>query len=145
MGELNNPEVIIGFSGATQTYAYDSAGRRTGETWVSGSRSITYVYDVAGQMTGATDPSATLTFAYDNDGRMTTAVTSGPGSGQPVGTLAYAYSPSGQRTRMTDSFSSQGVTSYAYDAASRVTSIARSLGGTASAQAARSRTFSSSL
>jgi RHS repeat-associated protein len=120
--------------GRRTTFAYDNDGRMTGETWVGGSRSITYVYDAAGQMTGATDPSATLTFAYDNDGRMTTAVTSGPGTGQPTVTLTYAFDHVGNRTNLTDSLSSQGVTTYQYDSAFRVTTIARSIGGSVKAQ-----------
>jgi RHS repeat-associated protein len=61
---------------------------------------------------------------------MTTAVTSGPGTNQPTVTLACAYNQAGERTSMTDSLSSQGVTSYTYDAAMRVTSIAQSFNGT---------------
>jgi RHS repeat-associated protein len=120
--------------GRQTTFSYDNDGRQTGETWVGGSRSITYTYDAAGQMTGATDPSATLTFAYDNDGRMTTAVTSGPGTGQPTVTLTYGYDHVGNRTSLTDSLSSQGITTYQYDSAFRITTIARSIGGTVKAQ-----------
>jgi YD repeat-containing protein len=118
--------------GRRTTFSYDNDGRRTGETWVGASPSelITATYDDAGQLTKLQDANATLTFAYDNAGRMTTAVTSGPGTGQPTVTLVYAYDPSGNRTGLTDSLASQGVTSYAYDGASRVTSIAQSFGGT---------------
>ena len=95
---------------------------------------VSYTYDAAGQMTKVADSFATLTYAYDNDGRMTTAVTSGPGTGQPTVTMTYGYDQLGNRTSLTDSLSSQGVTSYQYDSALRLTTISQSIGGTASAQ-----------
>jgi len=120
-------------NGRRTTFSYDNAGRQTGETWVGASPSevITYTYDNAGELTKAADGFATLTYVYDNAGRMTTAVTSGPGTGQPTVTLTYAYNQASERTSLTDSLSSQGVTSYTYDSAMRVTSIAQSFGGTA--------------
>jgi RHS repeat-associated protein len=122
--------------GRRTTFAYDNDGRQTGETWVGASPSerITYTYDSAGQLTGATDANATLTIVYDNDGRVGTLVTSGPGTGQPTVTLTYGYDQIGDETSVTDSLSSQGITSLAYDADQRVTSITQYFGGTAGPQ-----------
>ena len=63
-------------------------------------------------------------------------VTSGPGTGQPTVTLTYSYDPSGDVTSMTDSLSGsgatgQGITTYVYDNALRLTTITQSIGGTA--------------
>ena len=121
--------------GRRTTYSYDNDGRNTGESWLNGSTyHATYTYDAAGQMTGATDPSATLTMTYDNDGRVGTIVTSGPGTGQPTVTLSYGYDQLGDETSVKDSLSSQGITSLAYDAGQRVTSITQSFGGTSGPQ-----------
>ena len=89
-----------------------------------------------GEMTGADDPNATLTITYDNDGRLGTMATSGPGTGQPTVTLTYSYDPSGDLTSVTDSLSGsgatgQGITTYVYDDALRLTTITQSIGGTA--------------
>ena len=50
-------------AGRRTTYAYNSDGSRTGETWVGASPSerITYTYDFDQEMTGAADSIATLT------------------------------------------------------------------------------------
>jgi YD repeat-containing protein len=95
---------------------------------------ITYTYDSAGQMTGAADAYATLTIAYDNDGRVGTLATSGPGTGQPTVTLTYGYDQLGDETSVKDSLSSQGLTSYVYDSDRRLTLITTSYSGTAGPQ-----------
>ena len=59
-------------------------------------------------MTGAADAFATLTFTYDSDGRLSTDVTSGPGTGQPNVTLSYSYDQLGDETSVTDSLSTRG-------------------------------------
>jgi YD repeat-containing protein len=98
------------------TLAYDADGAQTGETWVGASPSekITYTFDAAHQLTKVADSFATLTFVYDNDSRLTTQVTSGPGTGQPTVTLTYSYDQLGEETSVTDSLSSQGITTYSY-------------------------------
>ena len=81
-------------------------------------------------MTGAADSFATLTFTYNNDGWLPTDATSGPGSGQPTVTLTYSYDQLGDETSVTDSLSSQGITTYTYNAAQQMTGITTSYGGT---------------
>ena len=90
-------------------------------------------------MTGADDPNATETFTYDNGGGVGTIATSGPGTGQPTVTLTYGYDPSGDVTSVKDSLSGsgatgQGITTYVYDNALRLTTITQSIGGTAGPQ-----------
>jgi RHS repeat-associated protein len=125
-------------AGRRTTFAYDSGGRRTHERWLDGGgstlRTITYTYDAEAQLTGVTDPDATLTFTYDSGGRPITAQTSGGGSGQPSVTLTSGYNASGDRTSLTDNLASVGRTTYSYDAAHRLTTITRSIGGTAGPQ-----------
>ena len=66
----------------------------------------------------------------------TSAATSGPGTGQPGVTLTYTNDPSGNRDHVSDSLSSQGITTYTYDADERVTGIQTTYGGTAGPQVA---------
>ena len=96
---------------------------------------VTYTYDADNELTGAADSYATLTFTYDN-GRPPDRPTRppGPGTGQPTVTLTYSYDQLGDETSVTDSLSSQGITTYAYDADQRMTSITTSYGGTAGPQ-----------
>ncbi len=130
-------------NGRQITYSYDQLGRNTGESWLTSSggnlESITYTYDKAGELTNAQDPNSLLTFMYDSGGRLQSAATSGPGSHQPSVTLTYGYDPSGDLTSVTDNLSGsggagQGITSYVYDNALRLTTITQSLGGVAGPQ-----------
>jgi RHS repeat-associated protein len=131
-------------NGRQITYSYDSLGRNTGETWLTSSGGalelITFTYDSAGELKTAQDPNSLLTFAYDSGGRLQSAATSGPGTGQPSVTLTYGHDPSGDLTSITDNLSGtggsgQGITSYSYDNALRLTTITQSFGGTAGPQA----------
>ena len=121
--------------GRRVTFAYDSGGRATVERWiyVSGTvaRRITFTYDAADQLTGVADPDATLTFTYDSGGRQITARTAGSGTGQPDVTLTSGFDAAGRRTDLADNLASVGRTTYAYDAASRLTQADRTYGGTA--------------
>jgi RHS repeat-associated protein len=77
-----------------------------------------------------------LTFTYDNDGRLSTDATSGPGTGQPGVTLTYGYDQLGDETSVTDGLSSQGLTCYTYDGAQNMTLVSATYGGTAGPEAA---------
>ena len=125
------------------TYSYDVRGDQTGETWLNSSGGAiyiaTYTYDSAQEMKTAADPNSLLTIAYDNDGRVGTIATSGPGTGQPTVTLTYGYDPSGDITSIKDSLSGTGytgagITTYMYDPALRLTTITQSFGGTTGPQ-----------
>ncbi|GIW88249.1 MAG: hypothetical protein KatS3mg108_2573 [Isosphaeraceae bacterium] len=121
--------------GRRVTYAYDSGGRRTSEWWIntggSVARRITFTYDSVGRLASARDADARLTFTYDSGGRLTAAGTSGTGTGQPAVTLTYGYDQAGNRASLTDDLSSVGRTTYQYDAAQRLTTVTRSVGGAA--------------
>jgi hypothetical protein len=67
--------------------------------------------------------------SYNADGELATYVTSGPGSGQPTVTLSYSYDQLGDETSVTDSLSSQGITTYTFNADPRMTGITTSYGG----------------
>ena len=112
--------------GRRTTFAYDSGGRQTGETWVgaSPSETVTYTYDNVNALTGVTDANATLTFTYDSGGRQITAATSGT-AGQPSVTLTSGFDQIGNRTTLYDSLSNTGRTTYTYDSALRLVTIAR--------------------
>ncbi len=124
--------------GRRTTYSYDVDGDQTGETWLNGSGSAiyiaTYTYNAEDQMTGAVDPYATLTFTYNSDGELETDATSGPGTGQPAVTLTYSYDQLGDEASVSDSLSSEGITSYSYDPKGEMTNISTSYGGTAGPQ-----------
>ena len=122
---------------AGRRIAYDADGDQTGETWVGASPSeiITYTYDADNELTGAADSYATLTFTYDSGGNEITSATSGPGTGQPSVTLTSGYNPQHSLTSVTDNISGNvGLTTYAYDAGQRLTTITTSYGGTAGPQ-----------
>ena len=124
--------------GRRVTYSYDSGGRETGETWHNSSGGttdlITYTYDADNELTGVTDNYATLTFTYDSGGNQITAATSGPGTGQPSVTLTFGDDQSNDVTSIADNLSSQGLTTFQYDAVFRLTTITTSYSGTAGPQ-----------
>ena len=62
--------------------------------------------------------------------------TSGAGSHQPSVTLSYVNDPSGNVTQLSDNLSSQGITTYTYDADERVTGIQTTYNGSAGPQVA---------
>jgi len=118
--------------GRRTTYSYNADGDQTGETWVGASPSekITYTYDADNELTGAADSFATLTFTYNAGGELQTDATSGPGAGQPAVTLTYGFDQLGDETSVTDSLSSQGITTYTFNDARQMTGITTSYGGT---------------
>ena len=90
-------------------------------------------------MTGADDPNATDDVDVRQRRPSEHEVTSGPGTGQPTLTLTYSYDPSDDLTSVKDSLSGsgatgQGITTYVYDNALRLTTITQSIGGTARAR-----------
>jgi RHS repeat-associated protein len=136
-----------------ETYAYDNLGRRTLATYAGGSGSATY--DALGRMTSETTNGKTLAYQYDLAGRRTKITWPEPapnvffvtydydGAGQMKniwqsdGTRvwAVAYDNLGRRTY---GWSGPGgpstQTSYAYDAASRLSTHSHDLAGTAQDQ-----------
>jgi YD repeat-containing protein len=111
--------------GRRVTYAYDSGGRQTGETWVGASpaEAITSVYDDDGRLTSVSDGFATLTYTYDSGGNMLTEQTSGPGTGQPSVTLTSSYNTWHDRTKLVDNLTGSRTVTYQYDSPHRLTTM----------------------
>ena len=124
--------------GRRVTYSYDSGGQETGETWYNSSGGttdlITSTSDADNELTNISDNYATLTFSYDSGGNQITAATSGPVTGQPSVTLTSGYDQNHDLTSIADNLSSQGLTTFQYDEAFRLTTITTSYGGTAGPQ-----------
>ncbi len=109
-------------SGAGVSATYDALSRELTET--SGGLTMTFAYDLAGNRTRITWPDTFYAgYAYDNDNRLTTVNENGAVSG--VGVLAnYAF---GSQLTLTGVTRGNGAsTSYAYDSAFRLNSIAQS-------------------
>jgi RHS repeat-associated protein len=91
--------------GAITRYAYDGEGRPTSTTRPSG-KIVTNSYDAAGRRTQSVAGTDTRSYGYDTAGRITSA-----------GNLGFGYDNRGLLTRSTDA---GGDTTYAYDAARRL-------------------------
>lgn len=105
----------------TTTYAYDDLGRLTGNTFTndpSNTPGFSYSYDVAGRMHTAQNGSDTLTWTYNLAGDLLSEQSAANSS-----TVAYTYDDGGNRLSV--SLDGQLFVSYAYDDASRLTTITR--------------------
>jgi RHS repeat-associated protein len=134
----------IAYSDATpaQTYVYDAAGQRSGQTDATGNSAFgydadgqilsvtgaagpfSYTYDEDGNVLTRTYPDGDKTsFTYDPDGNMATETTAG-------GTVAYAYDPAERLLKTTLPAANGYVETHAYDRAGRLTSIGSAKAGT---------------
>jgi RHS repeat-associated protein len=113
-------------SGGTYTNGYDALNRLTSQTDPFGV-ALTFAYDAAGRQTTVQDSlSGTTTSVYDNANRLTTREFGGP-SQTPL-RMDLGYDNANRLTGLTrysnlTGSTKVGTTSYAYDAASRVTNI----------------------
>ena len=113
-------------AGNRTTYAYDNADRVT--TVVDALGSATYAYDAADERVDRTDRTGRrTTYAYDAGGRRTGEKWFDAGA-TVVRTLAYGYDNVG---RLTSAADPDTTLTFAYDAADRLTTLTRSLGGVA--------------
>ncbi len=138
----DNPDASPDFQTNVRTgYGYDALGRREVVTDANGhvARSV---YDVTGRLVTEIDPLGNLTrYGYNVLGNRA-VITAADGSvtaydydtrnrlieiRYPDATVAYAYDVLGNRTMMTDS---TGVTTYAYDARSRIITVTSPTTGT---------------
>ena len=99
---------------------------------MSGSNQITYTYDNAGELKVVQDANSLISFTYDSDGRLQTSTETG--SSLPQVTLTYGYDYASNLTSVSDSLSGsggagQGLTTYIYDNAFRLTTITQTVGG----------------
>jgi RHS repeat-associated protein len=105
--------------GIVTTYSYDDLGRLTGKTYSDGTTPpVSYTYDTAGRLQTAANGTDTLTWAYDLAGQLTSEQ-----SARNASTVAYTYDAAGNR--LTVSLDGTLFVSYAYDDASRLTTINR--------------------
>jgi len=117
-------------TGASQTgnalsFGYDALGRNTSQSGPLGT--VSYQYDIAGRRTRITWPDNFFTVAdYLVTGETSAIRENGASSG--IGVLAsYAYDDLGRRTSLTRGNGT--VTSYGFDAASRLSSLSHDLDG----------------
>jgi RHS repeat-associated protein len=103
----------------TTTYAYDELNRLTGKTYSDGTTpAVSYTYTTAGQLSTAANGTDTLTWTYDLSGQLTSEQSTKNSS-----TVAYTYDLGGNRLSL--SLDGQVFVTYAYDDASRLTTITR--------------------
>jgi RHS repeat-associated protein len=122
---LNRPITGI-LSSQTTTFTWDALNRQTSEVGPLGT--VAYQYDLAGRRTRLTWPDAYyVAYDYLLSGDLTAVRENGASSG--IGVLAtFAYDDLGRRTAITRG---NGVTtSYSFDAAWRLSSLANDLTGT---------------
>ena len=141
-----NPTSFTDRKGQVSATVYDALDRPTQTTWADGSRT-TRTYDAGDRLltasefdAGATVARHTVTRQYDGLDRRTRETV-------PLGRVDYTYTATSLRQSMT--VNGQPQVSYAWDAASRLTSITQGAGATARtvsfAYDAASRTSSSTL
>jgi RHS repeat-associated protein len=100
------------------TYTYDELGRLAGKSYSNGDPSVSYTYDLGGRLATAANGTDTLTWTYDLAGQ-----TLSEQSSKNASTVAYAYDLGGNRLEV--KLDGQVFVTYAYDDASRLTSITR--------------------
>ncbi|HVC79789.1 MAG TPA: RHS repeat-associated core domain-containing protein [Chloroflexota bacterium] len=111
---------LLAPNGGQQTWSYDTAGRVTGTSWISGTTSLftqTVTLDAAGQRSMSNDSWGTSSYGYDPAGRLTSA-------SYPDGsTEADQYDASGNRTGITSTSPVAGtsVVTNTYDRADELT------------------------
>ncbi len=107
------------------SYTYDALNRVTAVTDAL-SRATTYTYDAVGNVTQTEDGNGvTNRLVYDTAGRLTGVDLNNDSSLD----IEYAYDDAGRRTSMVDG---TGTTTYSYDNANRLTSVAAPTTGTVS-------------
>jgi RHS repeat-associated protein len=100
------------------TYSYDELGRLNSKSYSNGDPSVSYTYDLGGHLATAVNGTDTLTWTYDLAGQVLSEESS-----KNASTVAYAYDLDGNRLEV--KLDGQVFVTYAYDDASRLTSITR--------------------
>jgi RHS repeat-associated protein len=100
------------------TYGYDVMGRLTGKAYSDGTPAVSYGYDLAGRLVSAANGTDTLAWTFDLTGQVVSE-----SSTKNASTVAYSYDLGGNR--LTVGLDGVLFVSYAYDDASRLTTITR--------------------
>lgn len=128
--------------GFTVRYGYDSAGRLSDVRDGNDHLIVSYDYQALGRVARETHGNGTVTeYTYDNAGQVTVILNRAPG-GAIQSKQVYTYDNLGRRTSMT---TEDGLTTYGYDGAGRLTKVALPTGRhiTYTYDAAGNRTASS--
>lgn len=125
----------------TASYGYDRMGRQTATDYSDSTPDVTRSYDSAGRLQAMTDGSGSVGYSFDDADRLTDIARSGPITGLN-GTLHYGYDEAGNvsartypgDTASTQSFDGDGrltsvasgghTTSFGYDEAANLTTVA---------------------
>jgi RHS repeat-associated protein len=126
-------------TGVSSTHAYDAASRRLSTT-DEGSNTWTYEYDVRGAVTRTTDPlDRTTSSTFDPAGREVArswgTVSSPADATEYFGVDAVGNRVSSRSARSSSSSDATYLSTYAYDALSRLTSVTLPVDGTATINA----------
>jgi RHS repeat-associated protein len=100
------------------TYTYDDLGRLLGKSYSNGDPPVSYTYDLGGRLATTANGTDILTWTYDLAGQVLSEE-----STKNASTVAYAYDLGGNRLEV--QLDGQVFVTYAYDDASRLTSITR--------------------
>jgi len=101
------------------TYSYDALNRLAAKSYSDGTTpAVTYSYDLGGRLVTAANGTDTLTWSYDLAGQLLSEQ-----STKNASTVAYVYDLGGNRLEV--KLDGQLFVSYAYDDASRLTTITR--------------------
>jgi RHS repeat-associated protein len=115
-------------SGFTVNYSYDSLGRLSKLTDVSGNLIVQYTYNNLGQLTRKDNGNGTYTtYSYDSAGNMLSIVNFAGGT-TVNSSFTYTYNLLGEVTSVTDNTGS--TTTYAYDPTGQLTQVNRPGGQT---------------
>lgn len=118
--ELGRPVGRTTPTGATSTWAYDSAGNRTRLT--TAGRTIDFQHDVAGrELARHIGDELTLAHTFDELGRLTTQSLTTTGAHHTVQHRTYTYRPDGNLTSVDDQL--RGSRHFDLDPAGRVTAV----------------------
>lgn len=119
-----NLTLVVDAKGQRSEFDYDAANQRVQKVLKNAAGAVTdtltFAYDALGNLALAADSDSSLSFTYDAVGRISQAQT-GATAGQAASAVMYTYDLAGNRVSMTDP--EGGVTSYAYDPLSRLTSL----------------------
>ena len=114
--EVGNLSKRTNYRNLATNYTYDKLNRLIRKSYAGNRReTVNYTYDALGRMVSAVNRSGTVTFTYDNRGRL---VSENDVHGQVI---RYGYEANGNRASL--SLNGTNHTTYAYDAANRLTTL----------------------